>query len=259
MNKRKLLSGIIILGLLLIFFVFSQGSGEMDLAVRYSSPSSLHPFGTDAYGRDIMERLSRGALISLGLGLAVSAASTAIGLVFAAFFFERGPVGRCAWIMSDTMKSIPAILMALFLSALFGPGMWVVFLSLTVANVPNIARASYLKLMVLRREEYVLSAETMGMGKAKLFIKHMLPHFSGELLSQSAGIFSSSILTEASLSFLGCGIPLSLPSIGSIMNEGRAVILTSPHMVVFPSLVLILMGIALFLIQDGSDPDSVPQ
>lgn len=257
MNK-KLLTGLGLLLFLVVFFaVFSKGT-TFSPGDAYLPPSASHPFGTDSFGRDLLALVSRGGLLSLSIGLCVSLSSLVLGLLLSLLMLEGGIAGSFFKVVCNALKSIPAILFALFLSALFGPGIFLVILSLTLSHIPNIAYTGYMRLKVLSKKDFILALESQGIKKWRLVLRHYVPHVVSELSSQAAAVFSSSILTEASLSFLGCGIPAYMPSIGSILSEGRKVMLTSFHMVLFPSAALFLLALSLVLVQEGLklDPSS---
>lgn len=256
--NKKLFSGLFLFFFLLLFFLVFSGQTEFIPEMAYLPPSIEFPFGTDSFGRNLLSLVCSGGLISLFIGLCVSLLSLVFGLLLSLLMLVNGVVGSFFKMVCNAVKSIPAILFALFLSALFGPGVFLVILSLTLSHIPNIAYTGYLRLKVLSKKDFILALESQGVKKWRIVICHYIPHIIAELTSQAVAVFSSSILTEASLSFLGCGIPAYLPSIGSILSEGRKVMLTSFHMVLFPSMVLFFLALSLILIQEGSkfDPSS---
>ncbi len=256
--NRKLLTGLGLLLSLIVFFIAFSKETAFSPSEAYLHPSVLHPFGTDSFGRDLLALVSQGGLLSLLVGLCVSLSSLVLGLLLSLLMLGGGIAGAFFKVVCNALKSIPAILFALFLSALFGPGVFLVILSLTLSHIPNIAYTGYLRLKVLSKKDFILALESQGIRKWRLVLRHYIPHVVSELSSQAAAVFSSSILTEASISFLGCGIPAYMPSIGSILSEGRKVMLTSFHMVLFPSVVLFLLALSLILVQEGLklDPSS---
>lgn len=256
--NRKLFSGLFLFIFLFLFFLVFSKEPVFVPDAAYLPPSKEFPFGTDSFGRNLLSLICDGGLISLFIGLCVSLLSLVFGLLLALLMLFKGAAGAFFKMICNALKSIPAILFALFLAALFGPGVFLVILSLTLSHIPNIAYTGYLRLMVLSKTDFILALESQGIKKWRIAIRHYIPHLIAEISSQAVAVFSSSILTEASLSFLGCGIPAYLPSIGSILSEGRKVMLTSFHMVLFPSLILFLLALSLILIQEGSklDPSS---
>lgn len=256
MKNKRLLAGAILFFSLIILFSFSAGFSEVNMSNPLAPFSSEHPLGTDTFGRDLLERLSLGALISIALSVGITLISLFFGLILS-FLMARGNVlSALTWVLSDSMKCLSSIVLALFLSSIFSPGFSIIVISISLAHIPNIARVGYSKLMSVKNEEYVLYAESEGMGEAEIAFRHLLPHLMPEIASQSLGVFSSSILTESSLSFLGVGIPILYPSIGAILSEGKAVMFTHPGMVILPSLLLFLISLSLHLIYSALDLDS---
>ena len=256
MNRRKLILSLSLLIALLLLFTFTAGFSEVDMPNALSFPSSSHPLGTDIYGRDYLERLSMGALISIFLSLLITIISTFIGIVLSFLMRASGIVSFFSWLISDSMKSISSIILALFLSSIFGPGFAVVIVSISLSHIPDIARISYSRIKAIEREDYVTYAKAEGMGRVEIAFIHIIPHMTGELFSQSLSIFSSSILTEASLSFLGAGIPILYPSIGSILSEGRVLMLSRPSYVIIPSIILFLISLSLHMMHESLNLDS---
>ncbi len=254
--KRSFYLGLILFLLLVIVFILNAGFSSVDMSNTLAPFSLDHPLGTDTYGRDLLARLSLGALISLSLSFVITVISTLLGVLLSFLLSSRGLISGFSWVLSDALKSLSSIILALFLSSIFSSGFIILIVSISLAQIPNIARTAYSRLIVVRNEEFVLYARSEGMGEVEIALRHIVPHVMPEVLSQSLSIFSSSILTESSLSFLGAGIPILYPSIGSILSEGRLVMLTHPSLVLIPVSVLFLISLSVHLMHQGSDFDS---
>ena len=151
------------------------------------------------------------------------------------------------------MRSLPPIILALFLNALSGPGVAKIVAALAIGNMPSIARMCHARIAVLRTEGPAVAAECMGVSRLGIFIYHILPHLVPYLSAQCVSVFSASILTEASLSYLGCGVPPQLPSLGSMLADARGAVLTHPAIAIWPAAFLLAIGIALELVAKGID------
>ena len=214
---RRIAAGLAVLGIVIIFAAAVAGDAYADGSARFLPPSAEHPFGTDSMGRDI--------LTLIGSGIPVS----------------------------DSMRSLPPIILALFLNALSGPGMAKIVAALSIGNMPSIARMCHARIAVLRTEGPAVAAECMGVSRLGIFIYHILPHLVPYLSAQCVSVFSASILTEASLSYLGCGVPPQLPSLGSMLADARGAVLTHPAIAIWPAAFLLAIGIALELVAKGID------
>lgn len=256
MDRKRFFLGLALLVFMVLLFISFAGFSEVDTDISLSSFSSSHPLGTDIYGRDFLSRLSLGALISMTLALVITLISVFLGVLLSFLMAGSGIVSFFSWLLSDSIKSISSIILSLFLSSIFGPGFLVLIVSIGISHIPDIARTSYSRIKMIENEDFVLYARAEGMSRWEIALFHVIPHMRGEVLSQALSIFSSSILTEASLSFLGAGIPVLYPSIGSILSEGRLLMLTRPSYVIIPSSVLFLISLSLHLMHEGLEPDS---
>lgn len=251
MRKGRKIGGVLLL-LMIVLAVFLSGDTATDLSSRLLSPSSEHIFGTDSFGRDLLKRVSSGFLVSVLLSTAVTLSATLGGIMLSLLMVRSSLLGTMSRGVSDILKSLPSIMLALFFVSLFGQNVFILYLALTLAQIPNIARTSQSRILVLQNEEYMIALKALGISRAKIVMKHYVPHIYPEIANQSIGIFSTTILTESSLSFLGCGLPPTFPTLGAIMAEGRSYLFTSPFLFAFPAVVLFLTGLSLYLIQNGS-------
>ena len=257
---RKGIAGcIIILAVLSASLAVADG-GSVDMSKRLESPSLVHLCGTDTFGRDLAGRLGSGVITSFLIASSATALSLAAGIALSYAFFLRQHPSSLLMTLLFSLKAVPTILLALFLNAVSGPGVMKLIIVLAAGHAADIAETAHSRISVLRNEDFITASLSSGQGMVHVFVFHILPNALRPLLLQGVSIFSASILTEASLSFLGCGVPVTVPSIGSILAEARPVMLNAPWMVLFPSLLLLLAGFALELIVSSlSETDSPAQ
>ena len=251
MRKGRKIGFVVMFSLVVLALVFA-GDTATNMSIRLQSPGLEHPFGTDSFGRDLLCRVASGFLVSILLSSAVTLSATLGGILLSLLMVRSSFLGTMSRGVSDILKSLPSIMLALFFVSLFGQNVFILYLALTLAQIPNIARTSQSRILVLQNEEYMTGLTALGIGRARIVLRHYVPHIYPEIANQSIGIFSTTILTESSLSFLGCGLPPTFPTLGSIMAEGRSFLFTSPFLFAFPAVVLFLAGLSLYLIQDGS-------
>ena len=220
-------------------------------AKRTRAPSELYWFGTDMLGRDIYSRVMFGTRVSLAVGFAVAAVSSAVGLF----------IGLCAGFVRildtvvmrvmDGLMSIPSILLAIALMALIGASVQNVVIAISIAEIPRVARLVRGVVLSLREHAYVEAAIASGTRVPKIIWRHILPNTLAPLIVQATFICASAMLAEATLSFIGAGTPPTIPSWGNIMSEGRALWQVKPFIVFFPAVFLSLTVLAVNLLGDG--------
>ncbi|MGB3246927.1 MAG: ABC transporter permease [Sulfitobacter sp.] len=246
------LLGAVVLTAILAPLIATTDPAALNPAQRVKPPSSEAYFGTDMLGRDIFSRSVYGARVSLivGLGVAVLASSVGrvIGLVAG---FTRWADGVIMRIM-DGMMSIPAILLAIALMTLLrGGSVFNVILAITLAEIPRVARLTRSAVLSVRELAYVEAAVACGTSKFGIIRQHILPNTIAPITVQATYICASAMITEAILSFIGAGLPTSIPSWGNIMAEGRALWQVKPNIVFFPAVFLSITVLAVNLLGDG--------
>ncbi len=236
-----------VLGLLLLggFFVVGLGApwiaprspAAIDLLHRLESPSATHWAGTDELGRDTLSRLVWGARLSLSVSVTVVAVSLALGLTLGGL---AGYLG--GWVDTalttfamNTFLALPGILLAIAFAAFLGPGFSNLVLALAIGGWAGYARLVRAQVMAVRDREYVDAARALGASGLRIFFRHILPNILQPILVQAAIGMAGVILAEATLSFLGLGIPAPAPSWGGMLNDARLHLFDSPHLVLFPA------------------------
>lgn len=218
---------------------------------RTRVPSAEYWFGSDMFGRDVYSRVVYGARVSLlvGFGVAIlaSIAGLAIGLVSGMVRWSDGIIMRIV----DGLMSIPPILLAIALMALTRGSIGNVIIAITVAEIPRVARLVRGVVLTLREQPYVDAAIAAGTRMPMLIIRHILPNTLAPMIVQATYICASAMIVEAILSFIGAGIPPTIPSWGNIMADGRTLWQVRPHIVLFPAIFLSLTVLAVNLVGDG--------
>jgi peptide/nickel transport system permease protein len=209
----------------------------IDLLHRLESPSAAHWAGTDELGRDTLSRLLWGARISLTVSTTVVAVSLVLGLSIGGL---AGYLG--GWIDTalttfalNTFLALPGILLAIAFAAFLGPGFSNLVLALAFGGWAGYARLVRAQVMAVRDREYVDAARALGASGLRIFIRHIVPNILQPILVQAAIGMAGVILAEATLSFLGLGIPAPAPSWGAMLNDARSHLFDSPHLVLFPA------------------------
>jgi peptide/nickel transport system permease protein len=210
---------------------------SIDLLHRLQAPSAAHWAGTDELGRDILSRLLWGARLSLAVSVTVVTISLALGLVIGGI---AGYIGGWAdtaltTFAMNTFQALPGILLAIAFAAFLGPGFTNLVLALAIGGWAGYARLVRAQVMAVREREYVDAARALGAGPLRIFFRHILPNIVQPVLVQAAIGMAGVILAEATLSFLGLGIPAPAPSWGSMINDARLHLFDSPHLVLFPA------------------------
>ncbi len=218
--------------------IATQPPAALDLTHRLAPPSAAHWFGTDELGRDTFSRIVYGARISLIVAVSVVACSLSIGLILGGIAgFYGGPLDTFLNIfVMNAFLALPGILLAIAFVAFLGPGLPNLILALSVGGWVGYARLVRAQVLAVREREFVEAARALGASDLRIFARHILPNILQPLIVQSAIGMAGAVLAEATLSFLGLGVPPPAASWGGMLNDARAHLFDSPHLVIFPAL-----------------------
>lgn len=237
----------------LLSFVWTPWSPyDMDMASKLQGPSAKYWLGTDAYGRDVVSLLLVGArasilvgVIAVGIGLI---GGTALGLLAAA---RRGWTEEIVMRLTDFSLAFPAILLAIMMTAVFGPGMVNAIIAIGINYIPIFARVTRAAANAVWAREYVAAARACGRGPWAITFKHVLPNVSTVLLVQATTYFAIAILAEAALSYLGLGTQPPQPSWGRMLSDAQTLMFQQPLLAVWPGLAIAVAVLGLNLMGDG--------
>ncbi len=250
--------GIVLVLVFVIFAVFSpwiapQDPAQINLPMRLAGPSLLHWCGTDELGRDILSRLIYGARISMLVGSCVVATSLFIGLVIGSIAgYYGGRTDRLInVVVMNAFMSFPGILLAIAFVAFRGPGIFNLVLALSLGGWVGYARLVRAQVLATREREYVEAARALGATDLRVIVRHILPNIIQPVIVQAAIGMAGAILAEATMSFLGLGVPPPTASWGSMLNDGRAHLFDAPHLVVFPAIAVMLAVLSFNFIGDA--------
>jgi peptide/nickel transport system permease protein len=225
---------------------------QMDFTTRLAAPSATHPFGTDQYGRDLLARVIRGARPSLAVGAVSVGLALGCGvLVGTAGGYLGGWADEALMRLMDAVYGFPAILSALLVTAVFGPGVFMCMIAVGIATIPVFARLTRASVLTLKGQEFVIAARALGAGDAAIVGRHILPNTVSPLVVQATISFPIAILAEAALAYLGLGTQPPWPSWGLMLREAQNFLAQSPWFAIFPGAAIALAVLGFNLFGDG--------
>jgi peptide/nickel transport system permease protein len=246
------LSVLLVLAAGLSFLWTPHSPYEIDMALKLRAPDATFWLGTDPFGRDIASLLLVGArasivvgVIAVGIGLLIG---TALGLLASA---KRGWVEELIMRLADFGFAFPAILSAIMMTAVFGPGMVNAIIAIGIYNIPTFARITRASANAIWGREFVLAARACGKGPFAITMEHVLPNILSVLIVQATIRFAIAILAEAALSYLGLGTQPPQPSWGRMLSEAQTLLFQAPRLAVFPGIAIALAVLGLNLLGDG--------
>ena len=242
---------LIVMAAIIIPAVANVDPNAMAIADRLKGPSLKHPFGTDEFGRDLMIRVLYGARVSLLAGGTVALLSCALGTVIGIYASYFKILDHILMRICEGLIAIPGVLLAIALMAALGASNLNVIIALTIVYTPSVARIVRSSALVTREQPYVEAAKVQGAGSGRILRKLILPGVISPLTVQASFIFAQAIISEASLSFLGAGIPAPAASWGNILQGSKQVLQKAPWTVIFPGLAVVLCVLSLKLLGDG--------
>jgi peptide/nickel transport system permease protein len=251
-------AGVVLVVIFVVFALFApwiapQDPAHIDLPNRLETPSSAHWCGTDELGRDILSRLIYGSRISMLVGSCVVAASLALGLIIGSVAgYYGGGIDRFVnVVLMNAFMSFPGILLAIALVAFRGPGIFNLVLALSLGGWVGYARLVRGQVLAGREREFVEAARALGASDLRIIVRHILPNIIQPVIVQAAIGMAGAILAEATMSFLGLGVPPPTASWGAMLNDGRSHLFDAPHLVLFPALAVMLAVLSFNFIGDA--------
>ena len=225
---------------------------DQDLQNMRALPSMEHIFGTDSLGRDIFSRVLYGAKYSLSIGIISVTVAMLFGCVVGSICgYYGGVIDMVIMRLMDLMQSIPDMLLAIAISAMLGPGFTNCILALSISRIPVFIRLMRASLLNLREMEYIDAEISINASAPRIMFRHLLPNGISPMVVQATMAIAGSILVAASLSFIGLGVQPPLPEWGAMLSEGREYIRSSPHIVIFPGLMIMITVLSINLFGDG--------
>lgn len=260
MKKKKantnFILGCILLGCICVFalsgLVFMPYDPEaMDVTAKLATPSLLHPFGCDNFGRDIFSRTQSGTLITLLIGTAAVGIGTVGGTILGALMgYYGGVTDGILMRVTDVLFAIPSILLALIFISLFGSGNLNVILSLGIAMIPSFAKMMRQEFLTQREMGYVQTAKMLGASDFRILTVHILPNVMPTFANCILISFNNTVLAEAGMSYLGIGVQPPQASLGRMLSEAQGYLRSAPFYTIFPGVILIIMLFGICLISE---------
>ncbi|MDQ2926661.1 MAG: ABC transporter permease [Caldimonas sp.] len=242
-----------LIALALLSFAWTPYSAiELDIPHKLQPPSAAHWLGTDSLGRDIVSLLIVGSRVSIAVGLIAVGIGIAFGVALGLWAAtRRGWVEEAVMRFADLTFAFPALLSAIMLTAIYGPGLVTSIVAIGLFNVPVFARITRAGALVVRSREFVLAARALGKSEWRITLDHVLPNIAALLIVQATIQFAIAILAEAALSYLGLGTQPPTPSWGRMLNEAQTQLFQAPQLAIYPGVAIALTVLGLNLMGDG--------
>jgi peptide/nickel transport system permease protein len=225
---------------------------EIDIPSKLQPPSAAHWLGTDSLGRDIASQILVGAQNSIVVGVIAVGIGLGFGVLLGCIASaRRGWVEELIMRGSDFAFAFPALLLAIMLTAIYGPGLVMSIVAIGIFNIPVFARITRGSANAVWAREFVLAARTAGKGPVRITLDHVLPNIASVLIVQATISFATAILAEAALSYLGLGTQPPQPSWGRMLNEAQTLMFQAPLLAVYPGVAIVLSVLGLNLLGDG--------
>ena len=238
---------------ILSFFWTPYDVTILEISNRFKTPSFENILGTDHFGRDILSMIMVGAQTSI----AVALVAVSIGIIFGLPLGMIAAAKRGTFFddlvmrFNDLIFAFPALIIAILITAVFGPGAFNAIIAIGIFNIPVFARVARGAALTQWSKEYILAAKVAGKGSLLISIEHIIPNILNLLIVQATIQFSLGILAEAALSYVGLGAQPPIPSLGRMLADSQTMISIAPHMAIFPGMVIVITVLGLNLMGDG--------
>ncbi|SIT59782.1 putative peptide transporter permease subunit: membrane component of ABC superfamily [Mesorhizobium prunaredense] len=256
-TNRSFLTGFVITALvaavaIVSFFWTPFDVTRLIIADKTQAPSPAHWFGTDHFGRDIFSMIMVGARNSIAVALVAVGIGMGVGVPLGALAAARGGiVDEAVMRLNDLVFAFPALLSAIMITAIFGPGALNAIIAIGIFNIPVFARVARAGALAIWPREFILAARAAGKGKALITVEHVLPNIVTLLLVQGTIQFALGILAEAGLSYVGLGTQPPMPSWGRMLFDAQTRMGVAPWMAIFPGMAIVVTVLGLNLLGDG--------
>jgi len=246
----------VVLFILLGFFWKPYDPNALDPAMKMAPPTSAHIMGTDNFGRDIFSRVLVGAGTTLSIAAIIVAIGAFVGMLAGSVTGYFGGIADSVLMrICDTLTAFPSILLALVVISFTGPGKTSLIIALGLLFIPSFTRIVRAEYARQKNLDYVVSARLMGCSHVRVMIVHILPNTRSVLLSSIAIGFNNAVLAEASMSFLGVGVQRPEASLGSMLSDAQAYMLSAPWYMLFAGIAISLLILGFGLLSDGLRED----
>lgn len=253
----ELIVGLILISLvaamaLISFFYTPYDPNAMDITNKLQPPSLTHLFGTDQFGRDVLSRIMIGSQLVLLVGVGVVTLSLVIGgcLGILAGYYG-GVVDGLIMKLIEIKMAFPGTLLALMLIAIASPSVGIIILALSIMNIPRFTRVVRSGYLQYKNATFVEAAKVLGLPTSRIMLVHILPNISSSIYVTAALSFSSAILSEAGLSYLGLGLQPPLASWGKMLNEAQPYMIQAPLLAIIPGIMITIIVLGFNLLSDG--------
>jgi peptide/nickel transport system permease protein len=258
-KSRVALSGLVILVLMYLIALLAPLLAPYDpiaqqdiVATSFLAPNAQHWLGTDRFGRDVLSRILYGARISLSIGFIATLISITLGTVLGAIAgYFGGKIDALIMRFTDMVLAFPRLVLLIMIVALFSPSIGVIIAVLGLTQWPNTSRIVRGDVLSLREREFIQAAHALGMGKARIIFRHLIPNVLAPVIVTATLGIGNTIVLEAGLSFLGLGVQPPTPSWGNMVADGRDSLLGSWWVATFPGLTIVMTVLAFNLVGDG--------
>jgi peptide/nickel transport system permease protein len=219
---------------------------------RMKPPSGAHWFGTDHFGRDILSMIMVGSRNSIAVALVAVGIGMGLGVPLGCWAAARGGwLDETVMRLNDVVFAFPALLSAIMITAIFGPGAVNAIIAIGIFNIPVFARVARAGALALWPREFILAARASGKGAPLITVEHIFPNIANLLLVQGTIQFALGVLAEAGLSYLGLGAQPPMPSWGRMLFDAQTRMMVAPYMAIFPGLAIVITVLGLNLLGDG--------
>ncbi len=256
-SNRSFLAGFVITALItamaILSFVWTPYDvTDLQVTNRMQGLSWAHPFGTDHFGRDILSMIMVGSRNSIAVAIVAVVIGMGLGVPLGCWAAARGGlVDEALMRFNDLVFAFPALLSAIMITAIFGPGAVNAIIAIGIFNIPVFARVARAGALSLWPREFILAARAAGKGKVLITLEHILPNIASMLLVQGTIQFALGILAEAGLSYVGLGTQPPMPSWGRMLFDAQTRMMVAPHLALFPGMAIVITVLGLNLLGDG--------